>query len=76
MDLQPCLQHSKDEYFAAALTDIQNSIVVAQTQTRRTVELVVGVEQFNRVVQMVCEHFDTVVTAICDPETPFGIHDK
>ena len=39
------LQHSEDEYSAVVLTDVQQSVQVVETEARRTVERVVGVQQ-------------------------------
>jgi len=74
--LQFLLQHSEDEYFATALADVQQSVVVVETQTRRAAQLVVGVEQFLSVVEVDAEHLDAVIARVCNPDAIHGVDDK
>jgi len=72
------LQFLEDEYFAAALTDIKKPVAVVfiETQTSRIAELVVGVEQFLRVVEIDSEQLDAVVTAVCHPDVAEAVDDE
>ena len=75
--LQFVLLDSEDEYSSVVLSDVQQSADVVEGEAGRSVEAVVGADEFVRVhLQHGSEHLDAVIATVSDPDALGRVDDQ